>query len=102
MPFILTIYGKIVKHLNYLSLGKKLDKNIKMLLIAEYRRHLSHYSLTNRQLSQKYQMSFEEFERQEITKKQAYTLEVEYDAITWETAIYGLDTIQRQLAEIEE
>jgi len=101
MPVTFTVPDKIAEHINNLSLDKPFNENLQMLLVAEYQRRLSHYNLTNRQLSRKYQMSFEEFEQQQITKKQAYTWEVESDAMTWETAIDGIRTIKRQLTEIE-
>ena len=77
-----------------------MNEKLRMLLAAEYRRRLTHYSLTNRQLTQKYKMSFEAFERQQITKQQGYTWDVESDAIAWETAVDGIRTMERQLAEL--
>jgi len=97
----IAVSDKIVQHLNNLSLGNTLNDNLKMLLIAEYRRRLAHYHLIDRQLTQKYQKDFDEFEKQQITKQQGYTWEVESDAMAWETAVDGMRTLQRQLAEIE-
>jgi len=97
----LKVSDKIIQHLNNLSLGNTLNDNLKMLLVAEYRRRLAHYHLIDRQLTQKYQKDFDEFEKQQITKQQGYTWEVESDAMAWETAIDGMRTLQRQLAEIE-
>ena len=51
-------------------------------------------------LAQKYQMTFEDFERQRITVQQGYTWEVESDAIAWETAVDGLRTVQRLLNDL--
>ena len=54
----------------------------------------------DRQLTQKYDMSFDQFERQQITLDKGFTWEVECDAIAWETAVDGIRTVQRQLSEL--
>ena len=45
-------------------------------------------------------MSFDQFERQQITLDKGFTWEVESDAIAWETAVDGIRTVQRQLSEL--
>ena len=97
-----TLSDNVVQHLNDLSFGKANDINDKLTLLleAEYRRRLARYSLTDRQLAQKYQMSFEEFERQRITEQRGYTWAVESDAMAWETAVDGIRTVQRQLSDL--
>ena len=54
----------------------------------------------DRQLSQKYGMDLEAFERQDATKGRDYSWEVESDAIAWETAVDGIRTMERQLNEL--
>ena len=102
MSVTITISDEVAHHLDSLSFDQGSDINTKLhiLLEAEYRRRLSRYSLTDRQLTQKYKMSFEAFEQQQLTKQQGYTWEVESDAIAWETAIDGIRTTERQLAEL--
>lgn len=102
MDVTITVSAEIAQHLDNLSLGQVGDVNekLRLLLAAEYRRRLSHYHLTDRQLSQKYNMDFEAFERQQVTKQREYTWEVESDAMAWETSIDGIRTVQRQLAEL--
>jgi hypothetical protein len=102
MSITITISDKVARHLDSLSLaqGGDINEKLRLLLTAEYRRRLTHYSLTNRQLSQKYKMSFEAFERQQMTKQHGYTWGVESDAIAWETAVDGIRTMERQLAEL--
>jgi len=102
MSITITISDEIAQHLNTLSLGEtsNLDEKLRMLLMAEYRRRLTHYNLTDRRLSQRYKMKFADFEQQEITKQHGYTWDVESDAIAWETAVDGISTMQRQLAEL--
>lgn len=102
MSITIAISDEVAQHLHKLSLGQTSDVNekVRMLLIAEYRRRLSRYSLTNEQLTQKYNMSFEAFEQQQITKQHSYTWDVESDAIAWETAVDGIRTMRGQLAEL--
>ncbi len=102
MSVTITISDEVAQHLDSLSFDQIGDINTKLhiLLEAEYRRRLARYSLTDRQLTQKYKMSFEVFEQQQLTKQQGYTWEVESDAIAWETAIDGIRTMERQLAEL--
>ena len=45
-------------------------------------------------------MSFEEFEQQRITEVHGYTRKVESDAITWETAVDGIRTVQQQVSDL--
>ena len=104
MSTTITISDEIAQHLQSLSFdqAQDVDEKLRKLLFAEYRRRLSHYSLTDRRLTEKYQMSFETFEQEQMTKQQGYTWEVESDAIAWETAVDGIQTIRRQLAELEQ
>ena len=102
MSITITVSDEVARHLDNLSWEQEGNANekLRLLLTAEYRRRLTHYSLTNRQLTQKYKMNFEAFEGQQMTKQHGYTWEVESDAIAWETAIDGIRTMERQLAEL--
>lgn len=77
-----------------------IDRKLMRLLEAELRRQLARYDLTDRQLSRKYGMSYAEFENRQVTKQMGYSWEVESDAIAWETAVDGKDTVGRQLSEL--
>ena len=102
MSTTITISDEIAQHLSSLSFDQAsdIDEKLRKLLFAEYRRRLSHYSLTDRRLNEKYKMSFKTFEQEQMTKQQGYSWEVESDAIAWETAVDGIRTIRRQLAEL--
>lgn len=102
MDTTITISNEIAEHLDSLSFGDPEDVNEKLrnLLAAEYQRRLARYRLTDRQLSQKYNMDFEVFEKQQVTKQQGYTWEVESDAIAWETAVDGIRTMEQKLAKL--
>ena len=102
MSVVTTLSDTVVQHLRDLSFGEasSINDKLTLLLEAEYRRRLARYSLTDQQLAQKYQMSFEDFERQRISEQRGYTWEVESDAMAWETAVDGLRTVQRQLSDL--
>ena len=102
MSVTLIVSDRIARQLQRLqwAKGDKTEDKLAKLIEAEYRRRLAHYSLTDRQLTQKYEMSFEQFERQQITLDKGFTWEVESDAIAWETAVDGIRTVQRQLSEL--
>ena len=99
----LQVSERVAQHLESLSLPVD-DLNGKMLALleAEYRRRLSRYSLTDRLMTQKYGMSFKEFEEQKVTEQQDYTWEVESDAIEWDLAVSGIRTMRRKLSELLE
>ena len=102
MSVTLIVSDRIARQLQRLqwAKGDKTEDKLAKLIEAEYRRRLAHYSLTDRQLTQKYDMSFDQFERQQITLDKGFTWEVESDAIAWETAVDGIRTVQRQLSEL--
>jgi len=45
-------------------------------------------------------MSFEEFMARQLVRQRGYTWEVEKDAMEWETAISGIQTMERKLEEL--
>ncbi len=102
MNVVTTLSDTVVQHLKDLSFSdaSTINDKLTLLLEAEYRRRLARYSLTDQQLTQKYQMTFAEFERQRITEQRDYSWEVESDAMAWETAIDGLQTVQNQLSSL--
>ena len=74
-----------------------LDSTVRQLIEAEYLRRLSQYRRTDRALSRKYSVSFDEFVNQQMTRKLDYRWEVEQDAMSWETAVGGIMTTERKL-----
>ena len=57
-------------------------------------RRLAHYVHIDRELSQKYGLTFLEFSAKYITRQAGYSWEVETDAMDWETAISGIETLK--------
>jgi hypothetical protein len=102
MSVTLTISESIAQQLDSVSWaqGEDIENKLFRLLEAEYRRRLARYHLTDRHLTVKYGMSFDEFERHEMTRTKGYTWDVESDAIAWETAVDGISTVERQLREL--
>ena len=101
MSTTITISDTTLKGLQELSEGTNdVEQSLQRLVTAEYHRRLARYRLTDQRLAQKYGMSFAEFERDEMTRRHDYSWDVESDAIAWETAIDGIDTIERRLSDI--
>lgn len=92
----------LIEHLQGVLLGSasSISDKVFLLLEAEYRRRLTRYGLTDRQLQQKYGMTFEEFESRRMTEQLDFSWEVESDAIAWDTAVDGMRTVERQLREL--
>jgi len=99
MTVALMVSDRIAQQLDNVTRAQNEDVETKLsrLLEAEYSRRLARYRLTDRRLVDKYGMDFAEFERQEVTSTKGYTWEVESDAIAWETAVDGIDTMEHQL-----
>ena len=102
MSITITLSEDVADHLQNLPVGQtdSLDEKLRLLLVAEYRRRLTRYHLTEQQMTQKYNMGFEAFEEQQMTKQHNYSWDVESDAINWETAVDGIRTMKRQLGNL--
>jgi len=103
MSVTITVSEGVARHLNSLSFDQVGDIDIKLRILleeAEYRRRLARHSLTDRELARKYDMSFEEFEKRQVTRQKGYSWDAESDAMAWETAADGIRTFRRQLAEL--
>ena len=61
---------------------------------------MARYRRVDMDLTRKYGLSFDEFVSRRIACKMDYTWEVEQDAMDWETAIGGMQTVERQLKEM--
>jgi len=82
-------------------LGKgDLDSKVRYLLEGEYMRRMVDYLRTDRALAQKYSMTFEEFMAQRVVQQKGHTWEVEKDAMDWEAAAGGIQTMKRRLKEV--
>ena len=68
--------------------------------VDEKVRQLARYRRVEMDLRRKYGLTFDEFLNQRIARKMDYTWEVEQDAMDWETAVAGMETIERKLKEL--
>ena len=103
MSVMIAVSEQIAEHLNQLPLTSNRadpDSKVRALLEAEYHRQLSHYRQIDRQLSEKYGLTFEEFQRQQIVKQRGYSWDVESDASEWAFALSGIRTARRKLTEL--
>ncbi len=80
--------------------GHDPDSKLWHLLKAEYLRCLARYRRTDLLLTRKYQMTFNEFISQRIIQEKEYNWDSEPDAMEWETAISGMETMERHLKEL--
>lgn len=79
-----------------------LDAKIRRLLEAEYMRRLVQYRRVDRILRQKYGTSFEDFIADRVVRQEGYTWEAETDAMDWEMAVDGIDTMSCKLQELQD
>ena len=94
------ISEKVLGVINELEQGETLEVKLARLAEHEIRRRLARYQLTDRLFREKYGMSLEEFEAQEIVKKLGYSFEAENDHQDWDLAVDGIRTMQRRLQEL--
>lgn len=80
--------------------GATAEQKIRTLLRAEYIRKLGQHRRTKTTLEQKYGLSFAEFTAQRIVERRGFTWEVENDAMSWEIAVSGIETLERRLDEM--
>ncbi len=81
--------------------GHDPDTKVRHLLKAEYLRRLARHRRADLLLTRKYQMTFDEFISQRIVREKEYSWDSESDAMEWETAISGMETMERHLKELK-
>lgn len=103
MSTTITISDEIARSLDRLP-GNGLfstEDKLRSLLLYEYKRRLARYRLTDVNLARKYGMSFSKFEEERVTEREGYSWEVEQDAISWDQATDGIDTMERQIERLK-
>lgn len=87
--------------LNDPLLGERdVDAKIQQLIESEYLHQSARYRRVDLALTQKYSMDFDAFVSQRVVKERGYSWDVEQDAMDWETAIGGMQTLERKLREL--
>ncbi len=76
------------------------DTKVRALVEAEYVRRLARYRQTDHDLTLKYGLTFHEFNARRMVQLEGYTWEVEQDAMNWETAVSGIETLNAKLNEL--
>lgn len=94
------ISNRLVSILNSLEPGAAPKEQVIRLAEQELRRRLARYQLSDRLFRQKYGMSLEEFETNEMVKTMGYSFEVESDHQDWDQAVDGIRTVEGQLASL--
>jgi len=79
---------------------KMSNEELVEMLRREYLRKLMRYRLTDEFFRKKYQMTYDDFEKENIVAKRDFSWEVESDAQDWEMAIGGITTCLRKLGEV--
>ena len=78
------------------------DDPVRQLLEAGYLRQLGRHRRTDLAMTAKYGMTFEAFISRRLPRQKGYSWEVEQDAMTWETAIGDIATMERKLRLLRE
>jgi mannitol/fructose-specific phosphotransferase system IIA component (Ntr-type) len=79
---------------------KMSNEELVEMLRREYLIKLMRYRLTDEFFRKKYQMRYDDFEKENIVAKRDFSWEVESDAQEWEMAIDGISTCLRKLGEV--
>ena len=82
--------------------NQDMDTKVRALIEGEFMRRLAAYHHTDRTMSRKYAMSFDEFVARHVVKEKGFTWEVESDAMAWEMAVSGIKTLGRKLEELRQ
>jgi hypothetical protein len=77
------------------------EDELQQMLKGEYLRRLAKYKLTDESFREKYAMTFEGFESENIVAKKGFSWEVESDAQEWELAVDAIKTYQNKLDELQ-
>ena len=78
------------------------EKELKDVVLSEYKRRLVHYRFIDAMLKRKYGMTYEEFEKKNIVKERDFSWEVEKDAMQWEHAIEGIRYMEEKIKAIKD
>ena len=78
-----------------------LDTKVRQLLVAEYLRRIAGYRRVDLALQRKYSADFDAFTANRTVQAMNYSWEVESDAMEWEAALGGAETLERKLRELQ-
>lgn len=96
-----TLPDSVLDVLDTLESGSTPGQKLTRLVENELRRRLARYQLTDRLFQAKYGMTLDEFEAKKTVATAGYGFEIESDHQDWDLAIDGIQTIQSQLARVQ-
>ena len=99
------ISDRIAEIIDKIELGDSLETKLRRIIEWNIKSRLAEYEMINRRLRQKYQMSLEEFEQNNMLEKLNYSFEAESDYHDWDMAVDGIASLRvfgDKLREVED
>ncbi len=99
------ISDRIAEISDKIELGDSLETKLRRIIEWNIQSRLAEYEMINRRLRQKYQMSLEEFEQNNMLEKLNYSFEAESDYHDWDMAVDGIASLRTfgdELREVED
>ncbi len=99
------ISDRIAEIIDKIELGDSLETKLRRIIEWNIQSRLAEYEMINRRLRQKYQMSLEEFEQNNMLEKLNYSFEAESDYHDWDMAVDGIASLRTfgdELREVED
>ncbi len=88
------ISDSVAEIIDNMEFGDSLEIKLRRILKWNIQSRLAEYEMINRRLRQKYQMSLEEFEQNNMLEKLNYSFEAESDYHDWDMAIDGITSLR--------
>ncbi len=98
------ISDRVAEIIDKIELGDSFETKLRRILEWNIQSRLAEYEMINRRLCQKYKMSLEEFEQNNMLEKRNYSFEAESDYHNWDMAVDGITSLRAfgdKLREIE-
>ena len=99
------VSDRIAEIIEKMELGDNFETKLRRILEWNLQSRLAEYEMINRRFRQKYQMSLEEFEKNNMLEKLNYSFEVESDYHDWDMAVDGIASLRflgDRLSEVED
>ena len=77
------------------------EKELKEAVLSDYERRVVLYRLIDERFKKKYGINFTEFEKKNLVKEKGFSWEVEKDAMEWEHAVEGIESLQEKINKIK-
>ena len=100
-----SISDRVAEIINKIELGDSFETKLRRILEWNIQSKLAEYEMIDGRLRQKYQVSLEEFEQNNMLQKLNYSFEVESDYHDWDMAVDGIASLRafrERLREVED